>query len=45
MNFQTAITPKSLVYVMPHPCFDLDEPLDFEMMDYLLKNKKLGFDV
>ena len=38
----SAITHKSLYYVMNHICFDLDEPLDFDMMEYLLKNIKLG---
>jgi len=38
----SAITDKSLYYVMDHICFDLDEPLDFDMMQYLLENDKLG---
>jgi len=38
-------TPLSLVYVMPHRCFDLDEPVDFDFMEYLLKNGKLGFEL
>ncbi|NLR61854.1 acylneuraminate cytidylyltransferase family protein [Chitinophaga polysaccharea] len=37
------ITDKSLVYVVPHMCFDLDHPIDFEFMEYLLINKKLDF--
>ena len=36
-------TPLSLVYVMPHRCFDLDEPEDFDYMSYLLEQDKLGF--
>ena len=36
-------TPLSLVYVMPHRCFDLDEPEDFDYMRYLLEQDKLGF--
>ena len=36
-------TPLSLVYVMPHVCFDLDEPVDFDYMSYLLEQDKLGF--
>lgn len=39
---KSAITDKSLYYVMDHICFDLDEPLDFDMMEYLLKVDKLG---
>lgn len=34
---------KSLTYIMPHACFDLDEPVDFEFLEYLLKKKKLDF--
>lgn len=38
-------TPLSLVYVMPHLCFDLDEPADFDYMTYLLEQGKLGFEL
>jgi len=38
-----AITPFSLIYEMPHLCFDLDEINDFEYLEYLLVNKKLSF--
>ena len=40
---QPTITDKSLIYVVPHVCFDLDEPLDFEFMEFLLANDKLNF--
>ena len=43
-GFRTAITDKSLVYEVPHLCFDLDHPIDFEFMSFLLENKKLDFD-
>lgn len=36
-------TPLSLVYVMPHRCFDLDEPADFDYLEYLLEHDKLDF--
>lgn len=39
----TVITDKSLVYQVPHLCFDLDHPIDFEFMTFLLEQKKLGF--
>ncbi|MBC8766920.1 acylneuraminate cytidylyltransferase family protein [Arenibacter sp. BSSL-BM3] len=39
---KSAITERSLYYVMDHICFDLDEPLDFDIMEYLLANDKLG---
>lgn len=40
-----AISDKSLVYVMNHICFDLDHPVDFMFMDYLLQNNKLDFEL
>jgi CMP-N,N'-diacetyllegionaminic acid synthase len=39
----TAINEFSQIYVMPHICFDLDHPIDFEFMNYLLANNKLDF--
>lgn len=33
----------SLIYEMPHICFDLDHPVDFEFMEYLMVNQKLDF--
>jgi CMP-N-acetylneuraminic acid synthetase len=42
-DLQTAITTKSLVYEVPHSCFDLDHPIDFDFMSYLLANNKLDF--
>ena len=44
-NFQTAITDRSLIYLMDHTCFDLDHPIDFLFMEYLLVNNKLDFDL
>lgn len=29
-----AVTPRSIVYEMPHVCFDLDEPEDFDYMEW-----------
>lgn len=43
LGYKGAITDKSLVYLVPHTCFDLDHPLDFEIIMFLLKNNKLGF--
>jgi hypothetical protein len=28
---------------MDHICFDLDHPIDFDFMEYLLENNKLDF--
>lgn len=37
------ITDHSLIYEMPHICFDLDHVIDFEFMEFLLKHGKLDF--
>lgn len=37
-----AVTDKSLVYVMNHICFDLDEPSDYDYLSYLLETGKLS---
>jgi CMP-N-acetylneuraminic acid synthetase len=42
---KTAITDKSLIYAMDHICFDLDHPVDFLFMEYLLQNNKLDFEL
>lgn len=38
-----AVTDRTLIYVMPHLCFDLDEPEDYEYMSYLIEKGKLDF--
>jgi CMP-N,N'-diacetyllegionaminic acid synthase len=43
LGLNSVITDYSLIYKMPHVCFDLDHPIDFDFMEYLLKNDKLGF--
>ena len=42
---RSTINKKSMIYVMPHLCFDLDEPVDFEFMSFLIENNKLGFEL
>jgi CMP-N,N'-diacetyllegionaminic acid synthase len=44
-NSKSAITDKSLIYIMNHICFDLDHPVDFLFMEYLLQNNKLDFEL
>jgi CMP-N-acetylneuraminic acid synthetase len=39
------ISERSLVYKMNHICFDLDHPIDFDFMEYLMLNNKLGFEL
>ena len=42
-KLKTVITDKSLVYEVPHLCFDLDHIIDFEFMTYLIENRRVGF--
>ncbi|MFD0749651.1 acylneuraminate cytidylyltransferase family protein [Mucilaginibacter calamicampi] len=42
-NNKTVFSQRSLIYLMPHLCFDLDHPIDFEFLDFLLTNNKLEF--
>lgn len=42
-GFDSATTDASLVYVMPHACFDIDYPLDFDFLEFLVSNDRLPF--
>lgn len=42
-GFANAYTDRSLIYLMPHICFDLDEPIDFEFLDFLISRGKIDF--
>ena len=44
-QFTSSITPKSLAYVMNHICFDIDEPIDLLIMDFLISNDHLDFEL
>jgi CMP-N,N'-diacetyllegionaminic acid synthase len=45
LGYKGVITEKSLIYVVPHLCFDLDHLIDFEFLSYLLVNNKLDFEL
>ncbi|MDG5490143.1 acylneuraminate cytidylyltransferase family protein [Psychroserpens sp. SPM9] len=45
LNTKSVFTDKALIYEMKHMCFDLDHPVDFLFMEYLLKNDKLDFEL
>jgi len=45
LKYKGAITSKSLIYIVPHICFDLDTPFDFEFISFLLRNNKLDFEL
>lgn len=42
-GYRGAITDRSLIYEVPHVCFDLDHPIDFEIISYLMGHDKLDF--
>ena len=42
-DLRKVINDYSLIYEMKHTCFDLDHPIDFEFMTYLIENNKLDF--
>ena len=41
LGLNGSVTDRSLIYVMPHICFDLDEPMDYEYLSYLISQKKI----
>ena len=44
-NYKTPITEKSIIYLIDHICFDLDDPIDFDYMEYLIQSNKLDFEL
>jgi CMP-N,N'-diacetyllegionaminic acid synthase len=42
-NWRTAVTNASLASILPHICFDLDEPEDFLIMEILMQQNLLDF--
>jgi len=44
-GYKGAITEKSLIYVVPHLCFDLDHPADFDYLSYLMAHHQLDFEL
>jgi CMP-N,N'-diacetyllegionaminic acid synthase len=43
LGINTSISNKSIIYEMNHICFDLDRPIDFIFMEFLLQNNLLDF--
>lgn len=43
LGYTGAITDRSLIYEIPHICFDLDHPIDFEVISFLMEYNKLDF--
>jgi CMP-N-acetylneuraminic acid synthetase len=44
-GLKKAITERSLIYEVPHTCFDLDHPIDFLTMSFLMENGLLDFKI
>ena len=44
-GLKKAITERSLIYELPHTCFDLDHPIDFLTMSFLMENNLLDFEI
>ncbi len=40
-DFKRSTTDRSLIYIMPNICFDIDNKIDFEYMEFIIKNKKV----
>jgi CMP-N,N'-diacetyllegionaminic acid synthase len=45
LGFKSVLTAKAMIYEMKHICFDIDHQIDFEMMDFLISNSKLDFEL
>src|SRR5690606_23661786 len=44
-GFETAITTHSLIQLIEHLCFDLDDPIDFLFMEWLITHNRLDFEL
>jgi CMP-N,N'-diacetyllegionaminic acid synthase len=44
-NWEISITDRSLAYVMKHHCFDLDHQIDFTIMEIMIREKLLDFEL
>jgi CMP-N,N'-diacetyllegionaminic acid synthase len=42
-ELKSPITEESIIYEMPHICFDLDHPIDFEFLEYMILGKKIDW--
>lgn len=45
LGYKSAITDKSIIYFIPHICFDLDSSIDFEFIEFLMEKNKLDFNL
>ena len=42
-EIKKVVNERSLIHLMKHICFDLDHPIDFEFLNFLLENNKIDF--
>lgn len=45
MTYKTFFTDRTMIYESPHLTVDIDNPIDFEFIDYLISNNKLDFNL
>lgn len=44
-GYRTSTTDRSLAYIMDHICFDLDHPIDFTVMEIMMREGLLDFEL
>lgn len=44
-KYKTVFSECTLIYIMPHICFDLDHSIDFEFLEFILTQKRLDFSI
>jgi CMP-N,N'-diacetyllegionaminic acid synthase len=44
-TYTTTISDRSLIYEVPHICFDLDHQMDFDFMEFLINSNRLDFTI
>lgn len=45
LGHKSVSTDRALIYEVPHICFDIDNMIDFEIMEFLIVTNKLGFEL
>lgn len=45
LGLKSVLTDRALIYEVPHLCFDIDNMIDFEIMEFLISTNKLGFEL
>ena len=44
-EFNTVFTSRTMYHIIDHVCFDVDHPIDLEILDFLVSNNKLDFSI